>query len=57
MLAIPAVPPKVLKYTVVLVESTGPLISSVKVTEPSPSDTDIEVNWKPTPTVKIYSYA
>ena len=52
---LPAVPSTTVKYTVVVLPgSTGPLISSVKVVEPSPSDTDIEVNWKPTVTVKTY---
>ena len=44
------------KYTVVtLAGSTGPLMSSVKSTKPSPSDTDIvvEFTWKLTPTAKI----
>ena len=54
---LPAVPLETVKYTVVtLAGSTGPLMSSVKVTKPSSSDTDIVVEfaWKPTPTAKIF---
>ena len=57
MHALPAVPPKTVKCTVVtLAGSTGPLMSSAKVTKPSSSDTDIaiELAWKPTATAKIF---
>ena len=42
---------------VVLVGSTGPMMSSVKVAKPSPSDTDIPVEstWKPTATKILMS--
>ena len=56
---LPAVPPKTVKYTVVtLAGSTGPLMSSVKVTIPSSSDTDIAIEfaWKSTVTVTNIYY-
>ena len=51
-----AVSSTTVKYTVVtLAGSTEPVMSSVKVTKPSSSDTDIVVEfaWKPTATVTL----
>ena len=59
MHALLAVPPKIVKCTIVtLAGSTGPLMSSVKVTKPSSSDTDIAIEfaWKPTATATNIYY-